>query len=102
VPERFAGGAARAAGELTVGFRPEHLELANGDTAEAARLHAVVAVVEYLGDEQLVHLNAGDVALVAKLPVEPRLSPGAEIDLSVRLEQVYLFDRESEQTLSPD
>jgi multiple sugar transport system ATP-binding protein len=102
VPERFAAVATRAAGELTVGFRPEHLELATAGIADAARLHAVVAVVEYLGDEQLVHLNAGDVALVAKLPVEPRLSPGVEVDLSVRLEQVYLFDRESEQTLAQD
>jgi multiple sugar transport system ATP-binding protein len=101
VPERFATGAIEAADELTVGFRPEHLELADGGSAEAARLHAVVAVVEYLGDEQLVHLNAGEVALVAKLPVEPRLSPGAEVDLAIPLEQVYLFDRESERTLSP-
>ena len=59
-------------------------------------------MVEYLGDEQLVHLRAGDAELVAKVPVEPRLSPGTEVDLSLRLEQVYLFDRESEQTLSPD
>jgi multiple sugar transport system ATP-binding protein len=100
VPEGFAAGAAGAAEELTVGFRPEHLELANGDATEAARLHAVVDVVEYLGDEQLVHLNAGGVALVAKLPVEPRLSTGAELDLSIPLDQVYLFDRESEQTLA--
>jgi multiple sugar transport system ATP-binding protein len=101
VPERFAADAARAAAELTVGFRPEHLELADGGSAETARIQAVVAVVEYLGDEQLVHLNAGDVALVAKLPVEPRLSPGAGVDLSVRLGQVYLFDRASGRTLSP-
>jgi multiple sugar transport system ATP-binding protein len=99
VPERFAADAARSARELVVGFRPEHLRVGNGHGVDAAQLAAVVSVVEYLGDEQLVHLRAGDVDLVAKLPVEPRLTAGAGIELSVPLEKVYLFDRESEQAL---
>ncbi len=77
------------------------VETASENRADTARLAAVVSVVEYLGDEQLVHLRAGDVDLVAKLPVEPRLSPGTGVEMSVPLEKVYLFDRESEQALAP-
>jgi multiple sugar transport system ATP-binding protein len=99
VPERFADEAASGGRRLVVGLRPEHFEIGTANAADAARLAAVVSVVEYLGDEQLVHLRAGDVDLVAKLPVEPRLSPGTGVELSVPLEQVYLFDRESEQAL---
>src|SRR5581483_4210167 len=49
----------------------------------AAAMPAVVEVVEYLGDEQLVHLHAGEVPLVAKLPVERRLGAGEPVTLAV-------------------
>jgi multiple sugar transport system ATP-binding protein len=101
VPEQFAARAASSGRALEVGLRPEHFDLGAAAGADAALIDAVVSVVEYLGDEQLVHLRAGDVDLVAKLPVEPRLSPGAAIELSVPLEKVYLFDGESGQALTP-
>jgi ABC-type sugar transport system ATPase subunit len=61
---------------------------------------AVVDVVEYLGDEQLVHLHAGEIELIAKVPVEPRLHTGQDVTLAVPLEKLYLFDRETEGALS--
>ena len=76
------------------GFRPEHVELANGSTGGAS-YDAVVEVVEYLGDEQLAHLRLGDNALVAKLPVDARLEMGSTRTFSVPLERLLLFDAES-------
>jgi multiple sugar transport system ATP-binding protein len=102
VPERLLD-AATAAGrrELVVGLRPEHLTVADGASTDGtATVPAVVEVVEYLGDEQLVHLHAGEVELVAKVPVEPRLQTGQDVTLAVPVEKLYLFDRESEQALS--
>src|SRR5712691_7911601 len=71
------GGSNRIAG-----FRPEHVELANG-RADGLLLDARVEVVEYLGDEQLVHLNRRDTAMQAKLPVEEQLAPGQDLRLTV-------------------
>jgi len=104
VPPRLldAAGSGRP---LVVGLRPEHLEVANGASPAGtapegtARIPATIDVVEYLGDEQLVHLHSGDIDLVAKLPVEPRLSAGEDVSLAVPLERLYLFDRESEQAI---
>jgi multiple sugar transport system ATP-binding protein len=76
------------------GFRPEHVELGNG-RPDAASYDAQVEVVEYLGDEQLAHLRLGDRALVAKLPVEPRLEAGATKTFSVPLQRILLFDESS-------
>src|SRR5206468_1281024 len=81
-----------------VGFRPEHVDLGNG-RPDSARYDAVVEVVEYLGDEQLAHLRLGDRAILAKLPVEPRLETGTTQAFSVPLRKVLLFDAESEQAL---
>jgi multiple sugar transport system ATP-binding protein len=100
VPERFLSAtAARGQRELVVGLRPEHFTVANGSGDRGATVPAIVDVVEYLGDEQLVHLHSGDVPLVAKLPIEPRLAAGQRVTLALPLEKLYLFDRESESAL---
>jgi multiple sugar transport system ATP-binding protein len=85
---------------VIVGLRPEDVERAQGEPGDReARLRARVEVVEYLGDEQLLHLDAGGVTLIAKLPSEPRGRPGDELELAVRLAKLHVFDAESEQVL---
>ena len=83
----------------TVGFRPEHVRLGDGGS-DSVRLSAPVDVVEYLGDEQLVHLTVKDHVLLAKLPVEPRIASGANVELTVPRDRLYLFDAESGEALS--
>ncbi|HEX9599571.1 MAG TPA: ATP-binding cassette domain-containing protein, partial [Gaiellaceae bacterium] len=58
-----AGGAGQIAG-----FRPEHVDLGEG-RGERARFRARVEVVEYLGDEQLVHVTLKDTPVQVKLGV---------------------------------
>jgi multiple sugar transport system ATP-binding protein len=82
--------------DRVVGFRPEHVELANG-RAESLSFDARVEVVEYLGDEQLVHMTRKDTPLQAKLPVEAQVSGGQELSFSVARDNLYLFDAESEE-----
>jgi multiple sugar transport system ATP-binding protein len=79
------------------GFRPEHIRLGANETASAA-FDAVVEVVEYLGDEQLVHLRLGERALVAKLAVEPRLQPGSRRAFTVPRDRIVLFDERTQAT----
>jgi len=100
LPERLAARL-QADRPVVVGFRPEHLQVAGGsDAADGeARIPATVDVVEYLGDEQLVHLHAGEVLIVAKVPVERRLRPDEDVVLRLPSEKLHLFDRESEQAL---
>ena len=82
--------------EVVVGLRPEHLAVANGNVAESdATLPAIVDVVEYLGDEQLVHLSVRDVSILAKLPVEHHVAPGDELTVSIPRDKIHLFDAET-------
>jgi multiple sugar transport system ATP-binding protein len=60
---------------------------------------ARVEVVEYLGDEQLVHLMRKDVPVLAKLGVEDRLQHGTDVTFSVPPEKLYLFDAETEERI---
>src|SRR2546429_3421180 len=79
-----AGGQGRVAG-----FRPEHVELASGG-GNGIGFDARVEVVEYLGDEQLVHLTRKDTAIQAKLPVEEQIGSGQELKLAVPRDKLLL------------
>ena len=86
-----AGGSGRIAG-----FRPEHIDLANG-RPDGIAFDARVEVVEYLGDEQLVHLTRKNSSIQAKLPVEEQVGSGQELKLSVPRDKLLLFDSQSEE-----
>jgi ABC-type sugar transport system ATPase subunit len=78
-----------------VGFRPEHLDV--GGQGDGVRFTADVDVVEYLGDEQIVHMRVKDTALVAKLPVEQRVGSGETVEFFVARDKLRWFDAETEE-----
>jgi ABC-type sugar transport system ATPase subunit len=78
-----------------VGFRPEHVDV--GGAGDGLRFHATVEVVEYLGDEQIVHMRVKDTPIVAKLPVEQRLQTGETSEFFVARDKLRLFDAETEE-----
>jgi multiple sugar transport system ATP-binding protein len=99
VPARLGDAVAASAGRsLVMGIRPEHLEVgAAGDGAGTVRTN--VDVVEFLGDEELLHLRAGEQYVVAVVDADLRVKPGDVLDLHFPLDRVYLFDAETGVTL---
>ena len=92
--------AARPKGtDLLIGFRPEHLELANGQASDAVKFPAKIDVVEYLGNEVLIHAQAEGHEIVALLPSEKEPKVGDQVDLAVPMDKLHIFDPESEKTL---
>src|SRR5215213_7299972 len=86
--------------DVVAGFRPEHLEL--GEIPNAATIRAKADVVEFLGDEELLHVtlpgHEGDI--VAVVSSEHRVKPGDVLDLKLPLEKLHLFDRGSGDSLA--
>jgi multiple sugar transport system ATP-binding protein len=64
-----------------------------GDSA--AKLRATVDVVEFLGNEELLHLRVGDEDLVAIVDSSQRVKPGDVVDMYIPLEKLHLFDEEN-------
>jgi len=87
-----------AAGVLA-GFRPEHIELANGH-GDWPQFGARVEVVEYLGDEQLVHLRLKDTALLAKLDIDQHVATGEHATFRIPRDKLHLFDEQTEQAVA--
>ena len=95
IPERMRDAVRAAAGRpLVAGFRPEHFELGT-TTEQAATVNGVAEVVEYLGNEELLHVKVADRDIVAIVASEFRVRPGQDVALRIPLEKVYLFDPES-------
>jgi ABC-type sugar transport system ATPase subunit len=88
-----------AGGGRIAGFRPEHVDVGRG-RGDALSFPATVEVVEYLGDEQLVHLTRKDTPLQAKIPIEEHVRPGDEVTLSIPRDKLHLFDPETEERVS--
>ena len=100
----LSGAAARAAADrpkgadLLIGFRPEHLDVVDGQ-ADVVRIPAKVDVVEYLGNEELIHAQAEGNEIVALIPSDRRVKPGEQIELGVPLDKLHVFDPETEKSL---
>jgi multiple sugar transport system ATP-binding protein len=102
VPSRFKAALAGSnARKLDAGFRPEHLEL-GGEVGERLTIRAKADVVEYLGNEELLHVTVpgheGDV--IAVVSASHRVRPGDMLDLQIPAEKLHLFDAESGQALT--
>ncbi|HUG29092.1 MAG TPA: sn-glycerol-3-phosphate ABC transporter ATP-binding protein UgpC [Candidatus Limnocylindria bacterium] len=100
IPNRYKGGIEAATGKLLVGFRPEHLDL--GDMPNAVTIRAKADVVEFLGDEELLHatVEGHDGDIVAVVSSANRVKPGDVLDLKLPLEKLHLFDTASGDSLA--
>jgi ABC-type sugar transport system ATPase subunit len=86
--------------QVLIGFRPEHIEIANGQEGSAVRFPAKVDVVEYLGNEELIHAQAEGNEIVAMLPSDARVQVGDNVQLAVPMDKLHIFDPESEKALA--
>jgi ABC-type sugar transport system ATPase subunit len=81
-------------GEMHLGVRPEHLSLCGADQGVG---NAAVHVVEPLGAETIVHLDAGGQTLVARLPGLVDVRPGDRVGVKVDRRHLHLFDAAGER-----
>jgi multiple sugar transport system ATP-binding protein len=100
VPPRYRDAIGPTTGRtLILGFRPEHLEI--GETSpDFVHIEARADVVEYLGNEELLHVNLGGQDVVAIVDAENRVRPGDIVKLGFPLSKLHLFDPDSGQSLA--
>ena len=78
---------------VTVGFRPEHLE-AGQVAGPTAQLRARTDVVEFLGNEELLHVTVSERSLLALVDASLKVRPGDVLDLYLPLDKMHVFDSE--------
>ena len=102
-PPLFAERARAAAGKkLTFGVRPENLadvSLLPPEAQDHSTMVAPVEVVEHLGSELLVYMNAAGKNMVARLDPRSRARAGSPIKLHVDTDYIHLFDSETGEAI---
>jgi multiple sugar transport system ATP-binding protein len=94
VPPQFKESIGSSGRQLIVGFRPEHLIL-GPVTGATATVNAKAEVVEYLGNEELIHASGAGRDIVALVDSSYRVRPGDMLELRISLDRVLLFDPET-------
>ena len=87
--------------EVTLGFRPEHLELAaaGSDGDGLAHIPASIDVVEFLGNDELIHAQAEGQEILALVSSSRKAQVGDKVDFTIPMDKLYLFDTASGESL---
>ena len=91
---RPAGGSltAYAGRPISVGIRPEHLEIAGGDTP---MLEVEIELIESLGADSLVYGTVDDHQIICRLPHNVKVKIGEVLPLTIATENLHLFDQDT-------
>ena len=90
--DRRAAVKAANAGAVTLGVRPEDIEL---HANEAGSIPALVDAVEPLGSEQVLYFNCEGAQVTARAPAQARIAMGDAIALGIDPHRMHLFDAAS-------
>jgi multiple sugar transport system ATP-binding protein len=102
LPPRLRAAADSVHGKtLIAGFRPEHLEIGDA-SANVASFQAKADVVEYLGNDELLHLSLSGMDLVAIVSSAHVVKPGDVLSLRLPLDKLHLFDSETGEVIRGD
>jgi multiple sugar transport system ATP-binding protein len=100
VPAEIGPRLARYAGhDVTMGVRPEDLQIANGGQPPGLCFDGVVEVVEQLGAEILLDLQVGNLTMVASVEPTVRARRGDKLRFALRPDRLHFFDAASEAAI---
>ena len=85
--------------DVTLGIRPEDLQVANGSSPPGLCFDAVVEVVEQLGAEILLDLKVGEQTMVAAVEPTVRAQRGDKVRFTLRSDRLHFFDTASEAAI---
>src|SRR5262245_38762869 len=99
VPSGYREALQSAGDQVIVGFRPEHLEL--GEIGQpAGSLQGTADVVEYLGNEELLHVTVDGKEVVAIVDSANRVRPGDVVQLRLPADKLHMFNAETGASLA--
>ncbi|WP_152042479.1 ABC transporter ATP-binding protein [Salinigranum salinum] len=82
-----------ASEELTIGIRPEHIELVDGDAKNAIR--TTIEVIEPMGETTYAYFEIGDETYTASIGGETRITAGDAVHVAFPERKIHIFDGRS-------
>ncbi len=86
---------------VVMGIRPEDIGSLRAEQAtDSPRLRARVNVVEPMGSESYVHLNAGGSDFISRADPHKEVQVGADVEIPLVIEKARFFDAESDKRIA--
>ncbi|MDP8216994.1 MAG: sn-glycerol-3-phosphate ABC transporter ATP-binding protein UgpC [Candidatus Kaelpia imicola] len=87
--------------ELIFGIRPEDIydKLFVSEAPPENVVHVNVEVVEPMGSEVYLYLNAGGVSFIAKVGGQEQAQAGQDLEVVFDMGKIHFFDRDTEKTI---
>ena len=88
--------------KVTLGIRPEAISDADAGVVKKTPdnvFQARVDVLETLGHEYVAYLTAGDSSITATIDTSTQIKEGQTIDFAVKIDELHLFDAETEAAI---
>ena len=85
--------------KVTLGIRPEHINVKTYEPAEGSSNRALVEVTELLGSETYLFVKVGEENMVARIDPSIKVKVGDTITLVPEVSKVHLFHPETEKSL---
>ena len=76
-------------GQIQIGIRPEHVSIVPRGAGVG---DAIVRLAEPSGADTLVHLDAGEVRVIARIPGLPPIATGGTVGIGFDPAQIHFFD----------
>ena len=96
--EKSAALASHIGKDVVLGIRPEDFEAVDNTQAQGV-ITTQVELVELLGAEVNLYLDCAGNKMVVRLPSDVRPTEHAAYSLAVKLDNIHVFDKETEQAL---
>ena len=87
---RLSDQQAKLSGRVTIGIRPEHIQVLSA--SEDGAIAATVYVTELMGNETFVFLSVGENKLIARAPAEFRAELESKVWLRISTDKIHFFD----------
>jgi multiple sugar transport system ATP-binding protein len=85
---------------VVIGFRPEHLSVGKPE-GPGLTMTALIDVIEFLGNDELIHGVSDDRDVVAIVTTLNELKVGEQVALSAPPSALYFFDPETNLAITP-
>ncbi|ASJ05065.1 ABC transporter ATP-binding protein [Thermococcus barossii] len=89
--------------DVLLGIRPEHMTVKGVSTLEhvtrTAEIEGTVDFIEALGTDTIVHAKVGENIIKVKLPGHIPLPVGEKIKIEIDLDNIHIFDRDTEKAI---
>ncbi len=86
--------------ELVIGMRPEHFDATGAATDGTVSIPATVEVVEFLGNDELIHANVAGNDIVALVPAARGVAVGDKVSLVIADSVIHAFDPNSDAVIT--